>query len=97
MFGGDVNMESDMKILNIYCDGGFGNRFNALVVGLLIAEVGNFKPVIFWPSTNWCRSLFKNIFKNDYDNINQNLFCRIFIYFIIMCFSRACFSDMVKI
>lgn len=73
MFGGDVNMESDMKILNIYCDGGFGNRFNALVVGLLIAEVGNFKPVIFWPSTNWCRSLFKNIFKNDYDNIDQNL------------------------
>ena len=61
MFGGDLNTESDMKILNIYCDGGFGNRFNALVVGLLIAEVGNFKPVIFWPSTNWCRSLFKNI------------------------------------
>ncbi len=66
-------MGSDMKILNIYCDGGFGNRFNALIVGLLIAEVGNFKPVIFWPSTNWCRSLFKNIFKNDYDNIDQNL------------------------
>jgi len=70
---GDMNIGSDMKILNIYCDGGFGNRFNSLVVGLLVAEVGNFKPVIFWPSTNWCRSLFKNIFKNDYVNNNQNL------------------------
>lgn len=70
---GDVNMKSDVKTLNIYCDGGFGNRFNALTVGLLIAKVGNFKPVIFWPSTNWCRSLFKNIFKNDYNVINCNL------------------------
>ena len=70
---GDMSMKSDVKTLNIYCDGGFGNRFNALTVGLLIAKVGNFKPVIFWPSTNWCRSLFKNIFKNDYNVINCNL------------------------
>ena len=27
-----------MKNLYIHCDGGFGNRFNALVVGLLICE-----------------------------------------------------------
>ena len=65
MTNGKMNMVCDTKTLNIYCDGGFGNRFNALVVGLLIAEVGNFKPVIFWPSTNWCRSLFKNIIKKD--------------------------------
>ncbi len=64
---GDMNMKSDVKTLNIYCDGGFGNRFNALTVGLLIAKVGNFKPVIFWPSTNWCRSLFQSIFKNKYE------------------------------
>ena len=43
---GDMNMKSDVKTLNIYCDGGFGNRFNALTVGLLIAKVGNFKPII---------------------------------------------------
>ena len=60
MIIGDLNM----KTLKIYCDGGFGNRFNALTVGLLIAKVGNFNPVIMWPSTNWCRSLFETIFKN---------------------------------
>ena len=73
MINGKMNMVCNTKTLNIYCDGGFGNRFNALVVGLLIAEVGNFKPVIFWPSTNWCRSLFKNIFKNNYDAFDQDL------------------------
>lgn len=64
-----------MKTLKIYCDGGFGNRFNALVVGLLIAEVGNFKPVIMWPSTNWCRSLFQSIFKNEYEVLPDRLSC----------------------
>lgn len=73
MTNGKMNMVCNTKTLNIYCDGGFGNRFNALVVGLLIAEVGKFKPVILWPSTNWCRSLFKNIFKNNYDALDQNL------------------------
>lgn len=62
-----------MKTLKIYCDGGFGNRFNALIVGLLIAEVGNFKPVIMWPSTNWCRSLFESIFKNEYEVLSDRM------------------------
>jgi hypothetical protein len=62
-----------MRTLNIYCDGGFGNRFNALTVGLLIAKVGNFKPVIMWPSTNWCRSLFETIFKNEYEVLSDRM------------------------
>lgn len=62
-----------MKTLKIYCDGGFGNRFNALTVGLLIARVGNFKPVIMWPSTNWCRSLFETIFKNEYEVLSDRM------------------------
>ena len=62
-----------MKTLKIYCDGGFGNRFNALTVGLLIAKVGNFKPIIMWPSTNWCRSLFQSIFKNEYEVLSDRM------------------------
>ena len=47
MTNGKMNTECNMKTLKIYCDGGFGNRFNALSVGLLIAKVGNFKPVFY--------------------------------------------------
>ena len=61
------------KTIYIHCDGGFGNRFNALTVGLLIAEKGGFDPVILWPSTNWCRSTFNSIFKNEYEVIEQDL------------------------
>lgn len=60
-----------MKELYIHCDGGFGNRFNALVVGLLIAEMGNFVPIISWPSTNVCRALYADIFESEYQS-NQN-------------------------
>tara|TARA_E500000331_G_scaffold6989_1_gene6823 strand:+ start:1176 stop:2090 length:915 start_codon:yes stop_codon:yes gene_type:complete len=61
------------KTLYIHCDGGFGNRFNSLVAGLQIAKVGEFDPVILWPSTNWCRSSFSSIFKNEYNVIEQDL------------------------
>lgn len=73
MTNGKMNTECNMKTLKIYCDGGFGNRFNALSVGLLIAKVGNFKPVILWPSTNWCRSLFQSIFKNEYEVLSDRM------------------------
>ena len=61
------------KKIYIHCDGGFGNRFNSLTVGLMIAEKGGFDPVILWPSTNWCRSTFNTIFKNEYEVIEQDL------------------------
>jgi len=51
------------KNLYIHCDGGFGNRFNALVVGLNICERGEFIPVISWPSTNVCRAFYDDIFE----------------------------------
>lgn len=73
MTNGKMNTECNMKTLKIYCDGGFGNRFNALIVGLLIAKVGNFKPVILWPSTNWCRSSFQSIFKNEYEVLSDKM------------------------
>ncbi len=61
------------KKIYIHCDGGFGNRFNSLTVGLMIAEKGGFDPVVLWPSTNWCRSAFNTIFKNEYEVIEQDL------------------------
>lgn len=55
-----------MKNLYIHCDGGFGNRFNSLVIGLLVSKIGKFNPIISWPSTNVCRATFDEIFENDY-------------------------------
>lgn len=70
MINGDLNMS---KTLYIHCDGGFGNRFNSLVVGLLIVKIGNYHPVVLWPSTNWCRSKFDMIFNFKIDVIEESL------------------------
>lgn len=57
----------------IHCDGGFGNRFNALICGLAIAKKVGFTPTILWPSTNWCRSKFNTLFNSDLSVIESNL------------------------
>ncbi len=43
-----------MRSIHIYCDGGFGNRFNGLVAGLVVAEMAGLAPVVVWPRNNWC-------------------------------------------
>lgn len=43
-----------MRTIHIYCDGGFGNRFNGLVAGLAIAKMAGLTPVVVWPRNNWC-------------------------------------------
>ena len=53
-----------MRSLHIYCDGGFGNRLNGLVSGLLFAGIAGLKPVIVWPCNNWCGARFGEIFEN---------------------------------
>lgn len=50
------------KNVYIYCDGGFGNRFNSLVSGLSLAKVLDREPVILWPENNWCRASFLSLF-----------------------------------
>lgn len=62
-----------MKNLYIHCDGGFGNRFNSLVVGLSLAKIGKFEPIISWPSTNVCRATFNDIFENEYQIVSNRL------------------------
>ena len=54
-----------MRSLHTYCDGGFGNRLNGLVSGLLLAGIAGLKPVIIWPCNNWCGARFGEIFENS--------------------------------
>lgn len=49
----------------IYCDGGFGNRFNSLLSGLFLAWACNREPLIIWPQTRWTEASFTDIFKSD--------------------------------
>jgi hypothetical protein len=48
--------------MHIYCDGGFGNRFNGLVAGLLLAHLAGLQPVVVWPRNNWCGAGFADLF-----------------------------------
>jgi hypothetical protein len=50
---------------HVLCDGGLGNRFNALVFALLLRERfgGNWK--ISWPINNWCGARFDELFVCD--------------------------------
>lgn len=50
------------KTIHIYCDGGFGNRYNALVSGLAIARLLQLEPLVYWPCNNWCRAPFDALF-----------------------------------
>lgn len=62
-----------MKKFYIYCDGGFGNRFNSLVCGLSISIKTGFTPVIVWPLTNWCRSKFNTLFDIEFEVLEETL------------------------
>lgn len=52
--------------LMIFCDGGIGNRINALVSGLALARKLNLSYCIYWPGNNWCQAGFFDIFENEY-------------------------------
>jgi hypothetical protein len=62
-----------MKNVAIYCDGGFGNRFNSLVSGLAIASFLGWRPTVYWPQNNWCRAPFGDIFSSDLDVSGDSL------------------------
>jgi hypothetical protein len=53
-----------MRALHIYCDGGFGNRFNGLVAGLLVARATGLEPVVVWPRNNWCGAGYRELIEN---------------------------------
>jgi hypothetical protein len=54
-----------MRAIHLYCDGGFGNRFNTLVAGLLLARHAGLLPVVVWPRNNWCGASYDELIEND--------------------------------
>lgn len=50
-----------MRAIHIYCDGGFGNRFNGMVAGLLVAHATGLSPIIVWPRNNWCGAGYEEL------------------------------------
>lgn len=54
-----------MRNLHVYCDGGFGNRLNGLISGLLFCKALGMQPVIVWPCNNWCGARFSDIFREN--------------------------------
>lgn len=55
--------------LSVFCDGGIGNRINALLTGLAIAQYFDLSYQIHWPVNNWCAAEFNDIFSNS-ENIS---------------------------
>lgn len=62
-----------MRTLNIYCDGGFGNRYGTLLGGLSIANYHKMRPVIIWRNTSACRLSFNEIFSSNMEIIDKPL------------------------
>ena len=61
----DTRLESNQKrLLKTYCDGGFGNRLNGLLTGMVIAELYDMALEVIWPKNNWCGASFHDIFEN---------------------------------
>lgn len=53
--------------IHIFCDGGIGNRINALISGLALAERFAMHSIVYWPINSWCGAAFKDIFDNTLD------------------------------
>ncbi len=49
----------------IFCDGGLGNRMNALFSGVAIAKTLDLPCSIGWPENTWCRASFTDVFHYD--------------------------------
>jgi hypothetical protein len=55
-------MSNSNTTLEVFCDGGFGNRYNALISGFALARYFGLKFVVYWPRNNWCQAGFESIF-----------------------------------
>jgi hypothetical protein len=62
-----------MRKLIIYCDGGFGNRFNALTSGLALAAETGLVPQVIWPVNNWCGAAFEDIYEDELPVVQREL------------------------
>jgi len=62
-----------MSRLLIYCDGGFGNRYNALISGLAAADILGCQPDVYWPVNNWCEAEYSELFEDNSRIFTANL------------------------
>jgi len=53
--------------VHIFCDGGIGNRINALISGLALADRFALHSTVYWPMNTWCGAAFTDIFQNVLD------------------------------
>lgn len=53
--------------IHIFCDGGIGNRINALISGLALADRFAMHSTVYWPINSWCGAAFEDIFQNSLD------------------------------
>lgn len=70
-----MTLDLKMQTIYIYCDGGFGNRYNSLIGGLQLAQWTGRAPKIIWNTNNWCGAAFDALFDSelpivDFDNSN---------------------------
>jgi hypothetical protein len=59
--------------IQIFCDGGLGNRLNTLLSGLAIAKLFELQATVYWPRNNWCKAAFGDIFSTRLDISEQSL------------------------
>ena len=57
----------------IYCDGGLGNRLNALLSGMAIGHHFNIDYMIHWPINQWCAAEYSDIFSSDANISTESL------------------------
>ena len=50
------------RVLEIFCDGGFGNRYNSLISGLALAEMCGLEVLVYWPKNSSCEAGYNDIF-----------------------------------
>jgi hypothetical protein len=60
-----------MSKVFIYCDGGFGNRYNSLLSGLFLAKACNKEPLIIWPQNRWNEASFTDLFDTNFKEYTQ--------------------------
>lgn len=51
----------------VFCDGGIGNRINALVSGIAIAVRFKLTMTVYWPVNSWCGAALAEFFDNAFD------------------------------
>lgn len=70
---GTVAGQETRRVLHTYCDGGFGNRLNGLLTGMVLADLADLELQVVWPLNNWCGASFAELFTNPLPVIEREL------------------------